>query len=143
MIERLFRTLQDRLVKEMRLKNISDIETANNFLKQYLPVFNPKFNVIPFDNTDVNIKIDKTVNLDDYLCIKRERTVKNDNTISYNVKIYQLEPFIRAKKVTIEEHIDGSIHIKYNGDSLKYKEIIKRPAKITEKVIKIPNFPRL
>ena len=136
-IERSFRTLQDRLVKEMRLKNIMGIETANNFLKEYLPVFNSKFNVIAFDNTDVNVKIDKTVNLDDYLCIKQERTVKNDNTISYNSKLYQLEPGIRAKKVTIEEHIDGSVHIKYNGASLKYKEIIKRPAKVTEKVIKI------
>ena len=136
-VERLFRTLQDRLVKEIRLKNIMGIETANNFLKEYLPVFNSKFNVIAFDNTNVNVKIDKTVNLGDYLCIKQERTVKNDNTISYNSKLYQLEPGIRAKKVTIEEHIDGSMSIKYNGVSLKYKEIIKRPVKITEKVIKI------
>ena len=136
-VERLFRTLQDRLVKEIRLKNIMGIETANNFLKEYLPVFNSKFNVIAFDNTNVNVKIDKTVNLGDYLCIKQERTVKNDNTISYNSKLYQLEPGIRAKKVTIEEHIDGGVYIKYNGISLKYKEIIKRPAKLTEKVIKI------
>ena len=136
-VERLFGTLQDRLVKEMRLRNIKDIETANNFLKEYLPVFNSKFNVIPFDNTDVNIKIDKTVNLDDYLCIKEQRTVKNDNTISYNSKLYQLEPGIRAKRVIVEERIDGSMSIKYNGISLKYKEIIKRPAKLTEKVIKI------
>ena len=94
-------------------------------------------NVIPFDNTDVNIKIDDKVNLDDYLCIKQERTVKNDNTISYNYKLYQLEPGIRTKRVTIEEQIDGSIHIKYNGASLNYKEIIQRPVKITEKIIKI------
>ena len=136
-VERLFGTLQDRLVKEMRLKNISDIKTANNFLREYLPVFNSKFNVIPLDNTDVNIKIDKTVNLDDYLCVKNERTVKNDNTISYNSKLYQLESGIRAKKIIVEERIDNSVHIKYNGIPLKYKEIIKRPVKITEKVIKI------
>ena len=136
-IERSFSTLQDRLVKEMRLKNISDIETANSFLKEYLPVFNSRFNVIPFDNTNVNVEIDKIVNLDDYLCIKQERTVKNDNTVSYNSKLYQLEPGVRAKKATIEERIDGSMSIKYNGASLKYKEIIKRPAKIAEKVIKI------
>ena len=136
-IERSFGTLQDRLVKEMRLRNISDIETANSFLKEYLPVLNSKFNVIPFDNTDVNIKIDKTVNLDDYLCIKRERTVKNDNTISYNSKLYQLEPGVRAKKVIVEERIDGSMSIKYNGASLKHKEITKRPAKITKEIIKI------
>jgi len=136
-IERSFGTLQDRLVKEMRLRNISDIETANSFLKEYLPVFNSKFNVIPFDNTDVNIKIDKTVNLDEYLCIKRERTVKNDNTISYNSKLYQLEPGVRAKKVIVEERIDGSMSIKYNDASLNYKEIIKRPPKITKEIIKI------
>ena len=136
-IERSFGTLQDRLVKEMRLKNISDIETANNFLKQYLPVFNSKFNVIPFDNTNVNVKIGKDTDLDSYLCIKEQRTVKNDNTISHNAKIYQLKPIIRAKKVTVEEHMDGGVHIKYDGKYLEYKEIIKRPAKITEKVIKI------
>ena len=69
--------------------------------------------------------------------IKEQRTVKNDSTISYNSKLYQLEPGIRAKKVIVEERIDGGVHIKYNGISLKYKEIIKRPAKLTEKVIKI------
>ena len=136
MIERSFGTLQDRLVKELRLKNISDIETANGFLEEYLPVFNSKFNVIPFDNTDVNVKIDG-VDLDSYLCIKEQRTVKNDNTISYNAKIYQLGSLIRAKTVTIEEHMDGSVHIKYNSTLIKYREIIKRPVKQIEKIIKI------
>jgi transposase len=136
-VERLFGTLQDRLVKEMRLKNISDINTANNFLKEYLPIYNKKFNVIPLDDTDVNVRIDKTVNLDNYLCIKQERTVKNDNTISYNSKLYQLELLIRAKKVTVEEHLDNSLHLKYNGGYIKYKEIIKRPVKAAEKIITI------
>ena len=136
-IERSFSTLQDRLVKEMRLKNIMGIETANNFLKEYLPVFNSKFNVIAFDNTDVNVKIDANIDLDSYLCIKAQRTVKNDNTVSYDAKIYQLESFIRAKTVTVEEHMDGSVHIKHNGMPIKYKEIIKRPVKQIEKIIKI------
>ena len=136
-IERLFKTLQDRLVKELRLRNISDIETANNFLKEYLPVFNSRFNVVPFDNTNVNVKIGGDIDLDSYLCIKEQRTVKNDNTISYNAKIYQLEPGVRAKRVIVEERIDGSMSIRYNGVSLKYEEIIKRPPKIAEKVVKI------
>ena len=136
-IERSFGTLQDRLVKEMRLKNIRGIETANNFLKEYLPVFNSKFNVIAFDNTDVNVKIDANIDLDSYLCIKAQRTVKNDNTVSYDAKIYQLEPFIRAKTVTVEEHMDGSVHIKHNGMPIKCKEIIKRPVKEVKKIIKL------
>ena len=136
-IERSFGTLQDRLVKEMRLRNISDTETANRFLKEYLPVFNSKFNVIPFDNTDVNIKIGGEVDLNSYLCIKKQRVVKNDNTISYNTKIYQLKPVIRAKMVTVEEHMDGSIHIKYNDAYLDHKEIMQRPIKSAEKVVGI------
>ena len=66
-IESLFKTLQDRLVKEMRLRKIKDIKTANNFLKQYLPIFNSKFNVIPFDNANVNVKIGGDIDLDSYL----------------------------------------------------------------------------
>ena len=135
MIERSFGTLQDRLVKEMRLRNISKIETANNFLEEYLPVFNSKFNVIPFDNTDVNIKIGSDVNLNSYLCVKKQRVVKNDNTISYNTKIYQLKPIVRAKTVTVEEHMDDSMHISYNGVYLDYKEIMQRPSKSAKKVI--------
>ena len=133
-IERSFGTLQDRLVKEIRLMNISDIESANSFLEEYLPVFNSKFNVIPLDNTDVNVKIGSEVNLDSFLCIKKQRVVKNDNTISHNTKIYQLKPIVRAKTVTVEEHMDGSIHINYNGVYLDYKEIIQRPIKSKEKV---------
>ena len=85
-IERLFKTLQDRLTKEMRLKNIKGINTANDFLKEYLSVFNSRFNVIPFDDTDVNVKIDGNIDLDSYLCVKAQRTVKNDNTVSYDAK---------------------------------------------------------
>ena len=72
-----------------------------------------------------------------HLTIKEQRTVKNDNTVSCNSKLYQLEPGVRAKKVIVEERIDGSMSIKYNGVSLKYEEIIKRPPKIAEKVVKI------
>lgn len=122
----------------MRLRNIKDIGTANNFLEEYLPIFNSKFNVIPFDSADVNVKIGGEVDLDSYLCIKKQRVVKNDNTISYNTKIYQLKPIIiRAKMVTACEHIDGSIHIKYNGTYLDHKEIMQRPIKSAEKVVGI------
>ncbi len=46
-VERLFGTLQDRLVKEMRLRGIRTIEEGNGFLKQYLPVYNRRFSVRP------------------------------------------------------------------------------------------------
>ena len=53
-VERLFRTLQDRLVKEMRLRGIRTIQEGNGFLKQYLPVYNRRFSVAPREEDDLH-----------------------------------------------------------------------------------------
>ena len=57
------------------------------------------------------------------------RTVRNDNTIAYNGKLYQIEEDAGAKKVTVEERVNGSLHIVSNTKSLKYREITERPKK--------------
>ena len=58
-IERLFETLQDRLVKELRLANISTIQEANEFLEIYIPEFNAKFAVVPQKNKNLHRKMDE------------------------------------------------------------------------------------
>ena len=78
-IERLFNTFQDRLVKEMRLKGVSAIPEANRFLDSYLPVYNQRFSVEPKEKGDLHRTV--SVDLDAVLCIKTERTLKNDHTI--------------------------------------------------------------
>ncbi len=65
------------------------------------------------------------------LCIKEERTVKNDFTIAHNSTLYQIEQATRAKKVTVEERLDGSMHISYKGQDLRYREITKQPTEDT------------
>ena len=125
-VERLFGVLQDRLVKEMRLQGIKTKDEANVFLETYLPLYNKKFRVCPANETDVHIRLARNFNWDKYLCIKDQRTIRNDNTIAYNKKFYQLEEN-DSKKVDIEERIDGSLLIISKGRSLKYKEIIERP----------------
>lgn len=128
-IERLFGTFQDRLIKEMRLRGIKTKEEANTFLKGYLPGYNRRFRVAAANKADVHVKLPRYFNLDKYLCIKEKRTVRNDNTISHHGKLYQLEEDVKAKKVTVEQMLDGSFHIKSQGIKLKYSPITERPKK--------------
>lgn len=129
-IERLFGTFQDRLVKEMRLKNISTKEEANKFLEGYLPKHNEKFSNLPLNMTNLHREIPKGINLESIFSIKTKRVLKNDWTISYDNQLYQIEetPFnTRIKSVMIEERIDNTIHLTYNDIELKHKKIEKRP----------------
>lgn len=128
-VERLFGTLQDRLIKEMRLKGINTKDGANKFLEEYLVEFNTRFRVCPANNTDVHVKVSKQFDLDKYLCIKTERTARNDNTITHNGRLYQIEANANGKKVMVEERIDGSLHIMSNGLALRYREIFEIPKK--------------
>ena len=126
-IERLFGTLQDRLVKEMRLRGVSSIEEANRFLQEYLPVYNRKFSVKAVSKEDMHRPVPKGIDLEQILCIRSERTVKNDNTISYESKLYQIEDPTFKRKVTVQERIDGKMVIVCQGKVLRYRQITERP----------------
>jgi transposase len=127
-VERLFGVLQDRLVKEMRLRGISTKEEANAFLEEYLPRYNERFKVCPANETDVHVKLPNQVDLNRYLCIKTERTIRNDNTIALDGRLYQIEER-GGKKAVVEERLDGSLRIISRGVSLNYREITERPKK--------------
>jgi hypothetical protein len=128
-VERLFGTLQDRLVKEMRLMGAKTKEEANEFLKDYLPKYNKRFRVCAANKTDVHVRLPRYFNLESYLCVKTKRTIRNDNTIACNGKLYQIEGKVKVRKITVEERLNGSLHITSNGTSLKYWEITERPKK--------------
>jgi transposase len=125
-IERLFNTFQDRMVKEMRLRGVTTIPEANRFLVSYLPVYNRRFSVPPKKQENLHRPVN--VELDTILCIKTERTLKNDHTIKYNGKLYQIKDQIRAKNVMVEELIDGSMKIRHKGVPLSFHEIVQRPS---------------
>jgi hypothetical protein len=127
-IERLFGVLQDRLVKEMRLKNVKTKEEANEFLKEYLPRYNEKFGVCPADEANAHVTLPREVDLNRYLCIKTERTIRNDNTIALDGRMYQLEER-GGKKVIVEERLDGSLRMISKGVSMKYREIAQKMKK--------------
>lgn len=128
-IERLFKTFQDRVVKEMRLRGIKSIQEANKFLEQYLPIYNKRFRISAKEKEDMHRVVPEGVNLEGILCIKAQRTLRNDFTISYKKNLYQIEDNIRTHKVIVEERLDGKLFITYKGRPLKYTSISSRPAK--------------
>jgi transposase len=126
-VERLFKTLQDRLVREMRLAGIKSVDEANEFLTIYLPKYNRRFKKEAASDADLHRPAQHSRDLDRILCIKEVRTVKNDFTIAYNNTLYQIEQATRAKIVTVEERLDGTLHITYKGQDLRFREVTKKP----------------
>ena len=128
-VERLFNTLQDRLVKEMRLRGISSIAEANEFLKEYLPLYNRRFAKKAAHTENLHRPIPKGLNLHRILCIKTERTVRNDFTIAHDRKLYQIEEAVKTKKLMVEEYTDGSMAVWCRAQKVKFRQIAIRPEK--------------
>jgi transposase len=133
-IERLFRTFQDRLVKEMRLKGVKSVQEGNKILKDYLPVYNKRFMVEALEKGNLHRPLPKGINLDKILCRKTEHPLNNDSTILHDKKLYHILNKVYAKKVMVEERIDGRLLITYKDKELKYRLIIQRPIKKSEPV---------
>lgn len=136
-IERLFDTLQDRLVKEMRLAKINTPSEGNKFLKEnFIPKFNKKFCVVPAKTGNVHEPLSRTdkKNLNRIFSVQSTRIINNDFTVQFKNKWYQLGEIqtitVRAKdKVLVEEWLDGTIRISLRGEYLKYTTLPERPKK--------------
>ena len=127
-IERLFRTLQDRLVKELRLADAKTIEQANDVLNGYLVEHNERYIVAPAKRTNVHRSASSSRELDDILCIKTEHVVRNDFTVAHNKCLYQILCFTSAKKIQVREHVDGRMEfIGTHNNRLSFKKIFNRP----------------
>lgn len=114
-VERAFETLQDRLVAEMSLANIFTTEDANKYFNEYfLPeIFNKKFTVEPAIKESAFIQV-VTTNLDEHFYTKTTRVVKNDHTISYGGRLWDLGPFeenLSNKTIDIRFYPNGSSKI--------------------------------
>jgi len=89
-IERLWETLQSRLVTEFRINNITSMEQANTFLLEYINIYNSKFSVEPINKKSLFLKLPKRYNLDELLCVKFERTIDNAGVFSINNSKFQI-----------------------------------------------------
>ncbi|MGO9845359.1 MAG: hypothetical protein ACLPKT_01790, partial [Methylocella sp.] len=117
--ERTFGTLQDRLVKELALAGITDIEAANAFIREvYLPAHNARFAVEPASEGSAFTPI-PGVDLDEILCVEEERQVGQDNCVSYRTLKLQIpespmRPHFVKARVKVHVYPDGS-HALFHG----------------------------
>ena len=112
--ERAFRTLQDRLVKELALAGIATVDAANRFIAElYLPEHNARFALAPEQDGSAFVPC-RPEQWREVLCVREERVVGNDNTVRWKGRIVQIPPsrlrphFVRAT-VRIHEYPDGAI----------------------------------
>jgi hypothetical protein len=132
-VERANGTLQDRLVKEMRLSGIDTIAAGNAFLPAFMEKYNARFAKAPFDDRDVHrAMVVGHDDLDDAFAWKEERTVSVNLTLQYDQVLFILEPTgiarsLARKRVTVVDYPDGRLAIRYNGVNLPYRTFDKRP----------------
>jgi hypothetical protein len=138
-VERMNGTLQDRLVKELRLANVSTIEDANEFLKTFIPKFNEKFAVVPANQANLHREVSQGLksSLPRIFSIQSQRKVGNDYTVMFKSRFFQLDqtqPTTVYKKdtVTIEEHLNGETKINLKDVYLNYFILPERPKKMID-----------
>jgi homeodomain-containing protein len=124
-VERLFKTLQDRLVKELRVKGIATMEAANRFLDEvFLPFWEERFTVEPREAIDALRPLPKGVYLMRIFAETDERVIREDFTFRYANRHYQIEkaeaePRMPGSTVTIEHRLDGSTRYRWRESYLE------------------------
>jgi len=131
-VERANQTLQDRLVKEMRLEGICDYEQANEFLPGYLVKHNHRFAVEPRSPIDRHEPLRPENDLDLIFTRRQTRTLSKNLEFQYNRVIYQIQSdrplyALKKRKVTICENEKGEITVLLNQKPLQFKRFYKQP----------------
>jgi transposase len=152
-IERANQTLQDRLVKELRLRGISDIDSANAYLPEFRADFNRRFAVAPRSNHDAHRPLLKNENLDLILTHQKTGTLSKNLTVQSNKVIYQIQSdrpdyALRNAQVTVCENAQGDVTILYKNTPLAYTIYHKAPrqadvvdSKTLDRQIRTPKPP--
>ena len=126
-VERLFGILQDRLVKELRLSGACSLKEANNFLERYLTQHNRRFSLSALSPTDLHRKLPNQQTLEHVLSIRKNRSLRNDNTIQHDGKTYLLNTRHCPQTIQTEERLDGKLYLLDKNRLLDYQEVQARP----------------
>jgi len=122
-VERLFETLQDRLVKEMRIAGIDSAEQADRYFREaFLPFWDERFTVAPRSSHNAHRPLG-SFRLDSVLCHRFERKVSTDYTLRLNGRRWliprdHVQPGLRHSRVLVEQRLDGSSWVRHRGRHL-------------------------
>ncbi|HAX1847507.1 TPA: ISNCY family transposase, partial [Escherichia coli] len=123
-VERANQTLQDRLVKEMRLQNISDIETANAWLPTFIEAYNNRFATSPRTTDNAHLDVHHSEEELGYIfSLQAKRVLSKNLTFQYKSSAFQVRSEgrgyrLRHSVVTVCENFDGEINVLYDGKAL-------------------------
>ena len=132
-IERLFKTLQDRLVKEMRLAGIETLEQANRFLEiTFLPWWEQRFGRPPRQPRDAHRRLEREHRLEQILSVREARSVSADHTVSWRgqrwaVPREQVCAGLRGARVEIERRLGGGMWLRFRGRYLPLVACVATP----------------
>ena len=121
--ERNFGTWQGRLPQELRLRGITELEEANEFLRrEYVAEFNRRFSVAAAQKGTAFVR-SKRKDLDLIFSVQQERVVNQDNTIQVDNRVFQIEKTrwrdtLAGATVAVHEHLDGRVSIRYGPHAI-------------------------
>jgi hypothetical protein len=129
-VERAHKTLQDRLVKELRLAGVATLAAGNALLPAFIADYNARFAKPPANKKDLHRPLQARDDLADAFAWKEERTLSQALTLQYDKVIFILEPSEPAKaaigkRVTVVDYPDGRLSIRYGGVELAYRTFDK------------------
>ncbi len=131
-VERVNQTLQDRLIKEMRLAGIRSIEAANQWLPEYIEIHNRKFSKPPRINTNVHRTVRESQDeLRDIFSVQNTRILSKSLSVQYERDTYLIDPSpeterLMGKSVIVHRYLDDSLAMKYCGRTLPCKIFSKQ-----------------
>jgi hypothetical protein len=134
-VERRHAVFQDRLIKALRLRGISDLASANQFLEQqFLPDLQRRFVVAAQSKADLHRRVPRGVRLERVLAYQETRVVQNDWTVQWRGRWFQIDERERSaglarQRVLVIERLDGHIELLYRGRQLSWQELPERPSR--------------
>jgi len=149
-IERLWRTFQDRLIKEMRLAGVDSLAAANTFLETFIPAYNLRFAKPAADPLPAWRPLSPSLDLDRVFSTREERKVKLDHTISYRGQALQIlrdkeQPSLVACQVAVHLTPEGNLHL-YHQDTKLAHRLLDQPAALPpgskQKTKALPAIPK-
>lgn len=137
-VERANQTLQDRLVKEMRLAGISNMDEANAWLPGYIADYNQRFAVVPKDGQDAHLPYQGTAeDLTRILSVQTEKTLSKNLSCQHEGHLMQVATSgtglgMRGARVTLYQHFDGTRELRWRKRKLAYTVMTKAQRQAAE-----------
>ena len=139
-VERANRTLQDRLVKELRLRGINDMAAGQAYLPEFKADHNRRFARLPQNSFDARRPMRECENLDEIFTVQDERKVSENLTLNHRRVLYVLEDTVenrrlRGHQVIVHEDEAGKLTIRHNGRVIWHRAHAKDEARISQGAI--------